>query len=258
MTTSVDNDRSLAGRRVVVTRAAAQSEALREALTARGADVVICPVLRIEAADVDAPALDRYRWIVFTSRNAVRQFRSLLVAAGGTPTLPADIRVAVVGPGTAAALAVLGREPDLVADPPTGAGLAATFATVGLPAGTAVLRVRGDLAPTEVEDELARIGAVVDVLTAYHTRTVAPPAEALAAVRQGAIDAVTFFSSSAVQGFEAGLPEHGLHSRAYAACVGPVTAAAAQAAGWRCVITAAEPAAPALAATLAAALATSA
>ena len=46
-----------------------------------------------------------------------------------------------------------------------GAGLAAAFADRGLPAGTSVLRVRGDLAPPDVEVELERLGAAVDVLT---------------------------------------------------------------------------------------------
>jgi uroporphyrinogen-III synthase len=247
-----DAPRSLIGRRILVTRAAAQSEALREALATRGAAVIACPVLRMEAAlaPADLPSLDRYRWLVFTSRNAVGFVRELLAGAD----LPPDARIAVVGPGTAAALATLGREPDLVAEPATGVGLAAAFRTRGLPAGTLVLRIRGDLAPPDVEQELERLGAVVDVLTAYRTLTIPPPEAARDAITAGGIDAVTFYSPSAVRGLDEGVPGHRLKEAALAACVGPVTAAAATEAGWRRVITADQPAAPALAAALAAAL----
>jgi uroporphyrinogen-III synthase len=248
----IDAAGSLAGRRILVTRAAAQAEALREALAARGAEVIPCPVLRMEATltPAELPALGRYRWLVFTSRNAVSHVRELLAGAD----LPADARIAVVGPGTAAALATLNREPDLTAEPATGAGLAAAFRERGLPAGTLVLRVRGDLAPPDVEQELERLGAVVDVLTAYRTLIVPPPAAALAAIAAGGVDAVTFYSPSAVRGLDEGVPDHGLASTALAACVGPVTAEAARGAGWRRVLTADQPAAPELAAALASAL----
>ena len=259
MSTAPNTDGALAGRRILVTRAAGQAEALAKALAARGAQVIPCPVLRIEAAVTTAelPALDSYRWLVFTSRNAVNVMRELLSSSGAEPILPPDLQVAVVGPGTAAAVATLGRQPDLVAEPATGAGLVATFAAFGLPTGTPVLRVRGDLAPPDVEVALERFGAVVDVLTAYRTVTVAPPEAAMAVVRSGQVDAVTFYSGSAVDGFETGVPGHGLHDTVLAACVGPVTAAAAAAAGWHRIVTSDQPAADDVAAALAAALASS-
>lgn len=260
MSTAPDTDGMLTGRRILVTRAAGQAEALARALAARGAQVIPCPVLRIEAAVTAAelPPLDRYRWLIFTSRNAVSVMRELLDSSGAEPILPPDLQVAVVGPGTAAAVVTLGRQPDLVAEPATGAGLVAAFAASGLPAGTPVLRVRGDLAPPEVEVALERFGAVVDVLTAYRTVTVAPPEAAMAVVRSGQVDAVTFYSGSAVDGFETGVPGHGLHDTVLAVCVGPVTAAAAAAAGWRRIATSDQPTTDDLATTLAVALASSA
>jgi uroporphyrinogen-III synthase len=94
----------------------------------------------------------------------------------------------------------------------------------------------------------------VDVLTAYRTLTVPPPEAARAAIAAVCIDAVAFYSPSAVRGLDEGVPGHQLKPSALAACVGPVTAAAATEAGWQRVITADQPAAPALAAALAAAL----
>jgi uroporphyrinogen-III synthase len=250
-------DDVLAGRRILVTRAAHQAAALREALAERGAEVIACPVLRIEAAAAagDLPPLHRYRWLVVTSRNGVQHLQQLIEDAGASWPDAADLRLAVVGPGTAAALADLGRRVDLVADPPTGEGLAAGLAALGLSPGTPVLRVRGDLAPPDIEDALAAAGAAVDTLTAYRTVTASPPADALAALQAGAIHAVTFFSPSAVAGLAPAVAAGDLPARVPAVCVGPVTAEAARQAGWRRVATAARPDAQAVADALVAALA---
>jgi uroporphyrinogen-III synthase len=256
MSDELAGEKALAGRRVVVTRAATQAATLRESLAALGAEVICCPLLSIEAATAEAPALAAYQWLVVTSANGVRHLAALLGSETGSPRLPAALRVAVVGPGTAAALnAELAREPDLVADPPTGEGLAASFRARGLAAGTRVLRVRGDLAPPAVEAALRGLGAEVDPLTVYRTVTVPPAPEAQAAVTAGEVDAVTFFSPSAIHAFELAFAGHRLQARTLAACVGPVTAQAATDAGWQRVLTAPRPEIPALSAAVAAALA---
>ena len=241
---TVDPDTTLAGRRVLITRAADQSISLRAALAARGAEVVACPVIRIETLvqPDDLPDLTVFHWLVLTSCNAVRALSGMLA---GRP-LPASIRVAVVGPGTAAAMADLGCRTDLVPDDGTGAGLAAAFGTVGPLARVRVLRLRGDRAPSDVEDALTALGAVVEPLTVYRTLTVPPPAAVAAAIEAGRIDAVTFASPSAVSGLDAGVPGHRMHDGVPAVCIGGVTARAATAAGWCRVAVASEPTVEAL------------
>jgi uroporphyrinogen-III synthase len=51
---------------------------------------------------------------------------------------------------------------------------------------------------------------------------------------------VTFTSGSSVEAFERLVPAHGLHGRAAAVCIGPVTAQAAARTGWRRIVTAGE------------------
>ena len=81
-------------------------------------------------------------------------------------------------------------------------------------------------------------GAAVDTVLADHIRSATiRPDVADALVREGA-DAVTFTSGSSVAGFETLVPDHRLHDCAVAVCIGPVTADAAAAAGWRNVVTA--------------------
>lgn len=225
------------GRRVLVTRAPHQAGSLNAALTARGAEPVACPVLRIDTVPADVPDLGAFDWLVLTSPNAVRHLAGALSDDSlGVP------RIAVVGPGTAATAREYGWRVDLLPDTATGEGLAAAFVGVGVTDGTRVLRVRGDLAPTTVEDTLIALGADVAIVTLYRTVSVPPPPEAVAAVAEGRADAVTFASGSAVTAFLKAFPDVDL----LAACLGPVTAAAARQAGWRRLATAAEPTSEAL------------
>lgn len=246
--------------RVLVTRAADQAAELLAALEAEGCEALACPVIRTEPAGADALApcldgLDRYDWAVFTSENGVRHFLALLLATGRDARALGRARLAAVGPGTAAALAAVGLRADFVPAEHRGESLLREMAAGGLVSGLRVLRVRGDKAGPEVEEGLRAGGAAVDVVTAYRTLPAEPPAAALAAIRAGGVTAVTFYSPSAVAGFERCLPDHGLHARAPAVCVGPVTAAAAAAAGWARVLGAAESTTTAVVALLRAVLA---
>ncbi|MHB8079070.1 MAG: uroporphyrinogen-III synthase, partial [Candidatus Krumholzibacteriia bacterium] len=81
----------------------------------------------------------------------------------------------------------------------------------------------------------------------YRTVPTEPPIDVRADILARGADAVTFASGSAVDGFDRAVPEHGLHARALAACIGPVTAQAAERAGWRLIVAPAASTAVALA-----------
>ena len=75
-------NRPLMGKRVLVTRAEEQAEALANRLEMLGAEVVKLPLIRIEPSE-DETLLDaaiekalagNYDWIVFTSVHGVRTF----------------------------------------------------------------------------------------------------------------------------------------------------------------------------------------
>lgn len=98
-------------------------ERLAERLRAAGFDVVSCPLIRTEALEGPPLDLERYDWLVVTSRNAVAPLLGRL-----TGPLP---RVAAIGPATAEALREHGIEPDLVAERSTQEGLAAALPRAG-------------------------------------------------------------------------------------------------------------------------------
>jgi uroporphyrinogen-III synthase/uroporphyrinogen III methyltransferase/synthase len=99
----------LAGRRVLVTRAAHQAGKLSQGLRALGAEPVEVPVLEIQPPLDFAPldralrSLDSYDWLILTSANTVRALVERAASLGISPREGASPKVAAVGDATATA-----------------------------------------------------------------------------------------------------------------------------------------------------------
>lgn len=219
---------ALEGKTIVVTRAEHQAGPLVEALTARGARVIAMPTITIAPVEdwgpVDAALrrLPKYDWLVFTSANGVNAVWARLDALG--VALPASLRVAAVGPPTAAALEARGVHGPAL--PMTFRGDALAAAISGI-AGARVLLPRGDIARESTVDALQAAGAIVDQVTVYRTLPAPIDPAHRAALARG-IDAITFTSPSTVRNFALaiGPAALGILQRAVVACIGPVTAEA--------------------------------
>jgi len=232
-----DAGKPLSGRRVLVTRSAGQSKGLVEHLRARGAEVILVPMVRIAAPDDPRPFQDAVRslgardWLLLTSANAVSA-----VADAGVG-LPPTLRVASAGPATTEAIRSLlpGRAITAEATGAYGAeGLARALALVDV-TGARMLFPVSDRSPAELAGTLRARGARVEVVVAY--RTIAPEgaAERLRQALEGGLDAVTFASPSAVEAFAL---LGGAGCAVPAVVMGPSTAAAVRAAGFTVAATA--------------------
>jgi uroporphyrinogen III methyltransferase/synthase len=190
--------RPLFGRRVVVTRAREQASGLRSRLERLGADVVELPAIEIEPLDVTVPDLAGCEWLVFTSANGVAGFFERgLAPAGLDARALAGVRIAAIGPGTAAALAQRGVRADLVPDRFVAEALLDAFPPPATP-GARVLLARAEEARDVLPAGLGEKGYEVEVLAVYRTRTADPDPAALERVGRGDVDAITFTSSSTV------------------------------------------------------------
>jgi uroporphyrinogen III methyltransferase/synthase len=196
--------RPLFGRTVVITRAREQASTLRTRLELLGAEVVELPTILVEPIEFSLPALDAYDWLVVTSANGVDSlFDRGLAPAGLDARALAGLRVAAIGPGTAAALSRRGIRPDLVPERFVAESLVDAFpAPDAGPTGPArVLVARAEQARDVLPEGLEAAGYAVDVLAVYRTVRAEPAPEDLERVRAGRVDAVTFTSSSTVTGF---------------------------------------------------------
>jgi len=228
----------LFGRGIVVTRPEAQAEGLAELLRAQGARVIPFPVIRIAPPESWVPldqALDKletYPWIVFTSANGVSSFFRRLRERGRDIRDLKGIRIATIGPATAAAVGALGIRVDLVPEEFISEGVVRAFAGENL-RGCRILLPRAEEARDVIPEGLEKMGAEVDVVTAYRTvRSDRDAAELLPLFAGGKVDVITFTSPSTVTHFLGIMgPDFRLPSKVRIACIGPVTAAAAQNAG---------------------------
>lgn len=221
---------SLAGLRVVVTRAEGEGK-LSSALEELGAVVLHVPTIAIEPPE-DTGALDDALALVGTGRFDVVAFTSVNGVEGllGRAAEPAralrGARVAAVGSRTADALEGLGISVDLVPDSYTGESLAEALG----PGPGRVLLPRAEVVPPTMSETLRRNGWEPTEVVAYRTVPAEPTGPDADAVRSGVFDVATFTSASTVEGFVSTFGAAVLGGKAVA-CIGPVTAAAAETAG---------------------------
>ena len=199
----------LSGWRVLIPRPADRSAALFGALQEVGARAVSAELISIvppaDRGEFDLRLVDLaaggYSWVGFTSASAVDAVLHRSAALGLIPAVPADTRVAAVGPATARALRDAGLPVDLL--PASGGSadaLAACWPTAQ--AGQAVLLPRSDIAAPALPQALAAKGYRVDAVTAYQTTTVPVPDWLASELAGGLIDAVLFTSPSTVRALD--------------------------------------------------------
>ncbi len=255
----------LQDRRILVTRTPEQAGVLSERLKALGATPVEFPTIRIAPPDdwqqldaalrqlfaSDAPNAAYYSWLVFTSANGVniccQRMRTLgldLTALGAN-----GMRIACIGPATAAALARFGLNAALVPDAYIAEGVAAALIEDaqrrGEPlAGKRILLARAAAARQVLATELQQAGALVDEVPAYYTLSASADDERARSVQHqlktGQLDILTFTSSSTVRNFMQWLAQCEVYDAAFdrqsvlrsgrprIACIGPVTSQTAR------------------------------
>ncbi|MFZ4537422.1 uroporphyrinogen-III synthase [Propionivibrio sp.] len=194
----------LQGRRILVTRPAAQAGKLVEMIAAQGGQSLCFPLLDIGPPDDPAPLqqaiarLDDYTIAVFISPNAVDFSVPLILARRRWPaTLPA----AAIGQSTAAQLAACGILHVIV--PATRFD---SEALLELPAfqaacvaGKKVMILRGNGGRELLADTLRERGAQVDCVTCYHRSAPVDGAPILSLLRNKQVDALTISSSEGLR-----------------------------------------------------------
>ena len=225
---------------MVVTRPFDQAESLTRGLLTLGATPVLLATIRLEPLK-RVPGLDsafnglaEYDWVVFTSANGVRFLFERLDAAGRSARDLANCSVAAIGPATASALQARAIQVDFVAEEHVGESLAE-----GLPhvAGRRVFLPRAAGARPQLPEMLRRRGATVDEFATYRAVEAKPDDRALAELATG-VDAITFTSPSTVEHFmtmvdSAGFNPFEAEPPPIVACIGPITADAAERSGLR-------------------------
>jgi uroporphyrinogen III methyltransferase/synthase len=195
-----------------------------------GAEPIEAPAIQIAPVEDPGP-LDRaleqlaaYDWVIFTSQNGIAAFWQRLEALGLERRVLMGVRVAAIGPATAAALRAQGVEPDYV---PEEYVAEAIVAGIGDIAGRRILLPRADIARRALAEGLRARGAHVDEIATYRTLPADDPLPPEGDLRPDVAqaDAITFTSSSTVRHFVQAAGGPGALDGLVVACIGPITAA---------------------------------
>jgi uroporphyrinogen III methyltransferase / synthase len=201
-------ERSLAGKRIVVTRTRKQAGALSVRLRDLGAEVIELPTIRIDPpSDLRAFAelvqdAHGYDWIVFTSPNGVTAFFEMFYKLYDDARDIGAARIAAIGPATAARVREFHLKVDLQPEEFVAEGVVKAFKKEGDVENLRILIARAEEARDLLPKELGALGAIVDVAFAY--RTVAETndrADARTRLANEGADMITFTSSSTVENF---------------------------------------------------------
>jgi uroporphyrinogen III methyltransferase/synthase len=242
------SETSLAGRTIVITRARAQAAEFAAELERLGARVVSCPTIEIvepesyALLDEAIENLFGYEWLIFTSVNGVDHFMRRMEVLGHDVSELDELRVCAIGEATAVRLREARVHVDVVPEQFKAEGVyAALESYVG---GREKLdRVnflipRAAVARDYLPDALEDAGARADVVPAY--RTVRPHTQERGRVEAllagGAVDCITFTSSSTVTNFAQLFDTTDLSQMlagVAVACIGDITAATAAEYGLR-------------------------
>lgn len=251
----------LQGKRILVTRTREQASVFSQRLQQLGAVPLEFPTIRI-VPPIDWGQLDDalrhlfttddasqpyYTWLVLTSANGVTICCERLQQLGYQPSDLHGVRVATIGPATAAALQRYGVNAELVPDEYVAESVAEALMRDAQQHGTSlqgrrILLARAAEARKILVTTLQEAGALVDEVAAYTTHTVARDdeqgREVLRLLQERQLDILTFTSSSTVRNFISwlkscepvlnGVNPLTLCSHATIACIGPITSQTAR------------------------------
>lgn len=228
----------LAGRRVLVTRAAHQAGKLSDGLRALGAEPVEVPVIEIkppasyDALDSSLRKLETYDWLILTSANTVHVL-SERAAAFGIVFSEMAPQVAAVGSATAAAAEQAGFTVELTPDAYVAESLVRALGD--RVKNRRVLLARAAVARDVIPDALRASSADVDVVDAYQNAIPSGATEKLRIALRDGLDAATFTSSSSATHLAEVARAAGIafpFAGVPAISIGPITSSTLRELGW--------------------------
>ena len=229
--------RPLFGKRIIVTRPSHQNQSITRSLWEEGANPLCYPTIEIEPLETglenlreSCSQLDRFDWVIFTSRNGVRIFFDTLKETGRDTRALGSTRLATIGKRTAEKCVEYGCRADFVPTTYQAEDLAeGLLEKLISPANILLPRAKG--ARKILPNQLSNNGHTVKEIQIYESTPAAERSRSgLESVfSEQTADMITFTSASTVnhlfQMFSE--KEQWLRSRlegVETACIGPITA----------------------------------
>lgn len=175
-------EKPLEGKCILITRPLGQSQKLAEQIASCGARALELPLITISPPDswkrFDSAFhhLEKYRWIIFASVNAVQTTMQRLEELG-LKTCLSRLQIACIGPSTAAEIKTHGLDIALLPESFVAESLLKAFPEAK-EQGDCVLWPRTNIGRDLLKDGLAQKGWQVEVVNSYKTEGPKDPASA--------------------------------------------------------------------------------
>lgn len=236
----------LAGKRILITRPREQYADFATQLVALDAVPLAFPVISIEAIenpqDLDQALgnLGKYQWVVFTSVNGVNAVWHRLTLSG-VKQFPPSIKIAAIGPKTAAALQEIGAMVNFM---PSEYIAEAILPGLGDIKDQWILLLRADIARPDLANAIQKAGGIAHEIAVYHTVQGNPSDSEWDEFVKG-VDMITFTSASTVRNFvelvnDRKFEVESIAQKVLIACIGPIAARTAREYGLKADIVADE------------------
>lgn len=199
--------RPLSGMRVAVTRTREQASGLVQRLGDLGAEVLEVPTIRVEHPEALGPLMEavvgigEYDWLVFTSANGVTSFLDVFLKAYNDLRSLGNVRIAAVGPATAAKVRERGLAVDVMPERYVAKEVAKALNEHESVENLRYLLLRAEKAHPDLPRQIEEMGGIVDDVACYRTVPEEGGAAAATALAESGADWLTFTSSSTVENF---------------------------------------------------------
>lgn len=227
----------LSGKSVLLTRPAGQTELICRLLRENGAEPMPLPTILIEPQQDSTGwshfkrIIDRGGWCVFTSESGVKRFLDQLVENGLDYRALGLFKIAGIGSGTKRALSDRGLMADFVPEVARVKDFALSFVKQFPLEGVNVVRIRGNLSDSTIEDKALAKKASVIPLEVYRTRQASWDPHWIDRIHRETPHYILFTSGSTVEGFVNILGKNQVvefANRSIVATIGPSTSIVAE------------------------------
>ena len=184
--------------KVVITRPAKQVQPFFELCLKHDLTPILLPIIQVGALPVEAPDLNQYDWLVFTSRNAVHYFLPLLEAHQRNLIEEKRIKIAVVGHKTARFAEEHELSVDFIPTQHTAKGLAEELPTKE---GQCILQPCSKIARKDFQSILEAKSVEVERCALYNTTPINYTQTDWENLKKQQPTVITFTSPSAVRSF---------------------------------------------------------
>ncbi len=217
---------------------------IRKIFEPLGASIIDLPMTECIEEDQTSEIIDslnrieQYQWIFFTSATGVNFFHKLLYKITGLPSIPPEIKIAVVGPKTGQALKVTGRTPDFTASGTNSENMIIELMEKELVQNCSILLPVGNLASDNISICLSEFSVPTRINVYKTVKTNNYDNGPISIIKNNNYDLILFTSPSGVMNFTETIDPQYINQDLRVACIGKVTQRAAEQNGLKSLVTA--------------------